>query len=91
MAYTIRLGPRSERQLSALAKRRQQSRSDIVREAIARYDADSGGEIQGGGPYEAWLDVIGVVNLGTRNVLQTTGEQFGDLLRQKSARRRRAR
>jgi len=91
MAYTIRLGPRAERQLSALAKRRQQSRSDIVREAIARYDADAGGEVQRAGPYESWLDVIGVVSLGARNVTQTTGEQFADLLRQKPTHRRRAR
>ena len=39
MALTVRLNPKTERALNALAKRRGLSRSDVVREAIERYDA----------------------------------------------------
>ena len=66
MSLTVRLSPKTERALNALAKRRRLSRSDVVREAIERYGAaDDGGA--GGRPYDAWLDVIGVIALGVRD------------------------
>ena len=44
MSLTVRLSPKTERALNALAKRRRLSRSDVVREAIERYGAaDDGG------------------------------------------------
>jgi len=45
---TVRLSPKTERALNALAKRRRLSRSDVVREAIARYEASEvAGEVGG--------------------------------------------
>ena len=90
MALTVRLSPKTERALNSLARRRRLSRSDIVREAIARYEAGDAIEKAGDRPYDAWLDVIGVVNLGVRDPARTTGDQLTDLLRRR-ARRRRAR
>ena len=89
MPLTVRLSPKTERALNALAKRRRMSRSEIVREALVRYEA---GEETGAGdrPYDAWLDVIGIVNLGVRDPTGTTGEQFTAHLRE-HARARRAR
>jgi hypothetical protein len=92
MALTVRLSPETERALRALAKRKRMSRSDVVREALARYghgdaNADEAGP---GGPYAAWLDVIGVVEVGARDPGRTTGAQFGELTRER-ARARRAR
>lgn len=78
MPLTVRLNPKTERALNALAKRRRLSRSDVVREAIERYGADEEGRT--GRPYDAWLDVIGVVSLGVRDVDHTTGEQFTAIL-----------
>ena len=89
MALTVRLSPKNEQALNALAKRRQLSRSDVVREAIARYEASDGGDETGQRPYDAWLDVIGIVRLGAREPDRTTGEQFTALVRR--ARKRRAR
>lgn len=75
MALTVRLNPKTERALDALAKRRGLSRSDVVREAIEQYHA--AGEVSAAGrPYDAWLDVIGIVALGVRDPARTTGEQF---------------
>ena len=88
MALTVRLSPKTRRELDALAKRRQMSRSDVVREAIARYGASEMGEDAAGRPYEAWLDVIGVVSLGVRDSGRTTGEQFADVVRQRGRARR---
>ena len=88
MALTVRLGPKSERTLSALAKRTGRSRSDVVREALAQYDARAGGGDAGGRAYDAWLDVIGVVTLGVRNPRRTTGEQFAAIVGEQARGRR---
>jgi hypothetical protein len=65
------------------------SRSDVVREALTRYEAEEGHKATGR-PYDAWLDVIGVVSLGVRDPTRTTGEQFSAIVR-KQPRARRAR
>ena len=39
MPLTVRLSAKTKRALNALAKRRRLSRSDVVREAIERYEA----------------------------------------------------
>jgi hypothetical protein len=88
MSLTVRLTPRVERVLNALAKRRQLSRSDVVREALARYETWDADENAGGRPYEAWLDVIGVVNLSVRDAERTTGEQLTAMLRRQTRARR---
>ena len=86
MALTVRLGPKAERVLNALAKRKRLSRSDIVRDAVARYGAE---EMESQADvYTAWLDVIGIVDLGVRDPAITTGEQFAALLRKGSRARR---
>lgn len=90
MALTVRLTPKTERALNALAKRRRLSRSDIVREALAQYEAAEAGTSASGSAYDAWQDVIGVVDLGAREPKRTTGEQFTQQLREQ-ARARRAR
>lgn len=87
MSLTVRLSPKTERALSALAKRRRLSRSDVVREAIERYgSADS--ETADARPYHAWLDVLGVVALGARDVRRTTGQQFTAMVTDKRRARR---
>ena len=90
MSLTVRLSPKAERTLNTLAKRRGQSRSEIVRDAIAQYEAVQAGDVFGGRSYDAWMDVIGVINLGVRDSASTTGEQFTALV-QEHARARRTR
>jgi Arc/MetJ-type ribon-helix-helix transcriptional regulator len=90
VALTVRLSPKDERTLNALAKRRRLSRSEIVRDAIVQYDEDRRGDEVRERPYDAWVDVIGVVSLGVRRPDRTTGEQFLASL-QARARARRAR
>jgi len=87
MALTVRLGPKTERALNALARRKRLSRSDVVREALIRYGAEEGSE-PGQDVYAAWLDVIGVVDLGVRDPARTTGDQFTAILRKRSRARR---
>ena len=88
MPLTVRLNPRTERLLNTLAKRRGLSRSDVVREAIARYEAEETSVGRSTRPYNAWLDVIGVVNLGVRDPACTTGEHFTATVRKRAGTRR---
>jgi Arc/MetJ-type ribon-helix-helix transcriptional regulator len=90
MPMTVRLSARTERAVTALARSRRQTRSDVVRDALEHYTATNGSDAARGRPYDAWLDVIGVVNIGARDRGLTTGEQFTVIAREK-ARARRAR
>jgi hypothetical protein len=83
------LSGKTDRALDKLARQRRQTRSDIVREAIEAYAASKGGAVSGDGPFDRWVDVIGVVRLGAREPARTTGEQFTGIVREKHARRSR--
>ena len=88
MALTVRMSPDTERTLNRLAKRRKLSKSDVVREALARYEhAESTPPSKG--PYDDWVDVLGIVDLGVRDAGRTTGDQFADLVRKDQPRRAR--
>jgi Arc/MetJ-type ribon-helix-helix transcriptional regulator len=88
MPMTVRLSARTERAVNALARRRHQTRSDVVRDALEQYTATNGGETGRGHPYDAWVDVIGVVSAGARDRGRTTGEQFTAIVREKARARR---
>jgi hypothetical protein len=85
---TVRLGPRTQRTLNSLTRSTGLSRSDVVREALAHYAARGEGDAERR-PYAAWADVIGVVSLGVRDPLRTTGEQFADVVRARARARSR--
>ena len=53
--------------MNALARRRRQTRSDVVRGMLEHYTVTNGGDSRGVRPYDAWLDVIGVVSAGARD------------------------
>jgi hypothetical protein len=89
MPLTVRLSPRTERALNALARRRRQTRSDVVREAIEHYTAVSTDhDTRKDDPYHRWADVIGTVRTGGRDPERTTGELFTDLVARKARARR---
>jgi Arc/MetJ-type ribon-helix-helix transcriptional regulator len=90
MPLNVRLNAKMERALAKLAARRQQSRSDVVREALEHYTASHEVATRRDSPFTAWADVIGIVEIGARDPKRTTGEQFATLVREK-ARARRAR
>ena len=91
MPMTVRLSARTERAVNALARRRRQTRSDVVRDALESYTATNGSGADRARPYDAWIDVIGVVSAGARDRgRKTRGEQFAAIVREK-VRARRAR
>jgi len=88
MLLTVRLDPQAARALNRLAKRRGLSRSELVREALAQYASDDGGRDRGTSPYDAWLDVVGVINAGVRDTSRSTGAQLTGILREQRRARR---
>lgn len=88
MTLTVRLSARTERAVNALARRRGQTRSDVVRDALEHYTATNRGDADMARPYLAWLDVIGVVGVGRGDGVRTTGEQFAQIVREKARARR---
>ena len=88
MPLTVRLNPKTERRLNALAKRRKQTRSDVVREAIEQFGAAEESEATTQPVYDQWADVIGSVRLGARDPRKTTGELFADIVARKARARR---
>jgi hypothetical protein len=87
-ALTVRLSPKAERALNALSRRRGQTRSDIVREAIEHYAAGGETEAMSQGPYQQWADIIGVVRTGGLKPGKTTGELFTEVVARKARARR---
>lgn len=88
MPLTVRLTPKTERALNALARRRRQTRSDVVREAIEHYTASSDTGTRAQGPYQQWADIIGLVRTGGRHPDKTTGELFTEAVIRKARARR---
>jgi hypothetical protein len=88
MALTVRMSPDTERTLNRLAKQRKLSKSDVVREALARYE-QAEGTPSAKGPYNDWVDVLGIVDLGVRDSARTTGDQFAEAVRRDTPRRAR--
>ena len=88
MALTVRLSATTERVLDELVRRRRQTRSDVVREAIEHYTTSNAASSQDGSAFAAWADVIGSVDSGTRPSGKTTGERFTELVRRKAHARR---
>ncbi|MDO8681006.1 MAG: ribbon-helix-helix protein, CopG family [Acidobacteriota bacterium] len=88
MALNVRLSPTTERALNALAKRRGQIRSDVVREALDHYTAIRSDAAGDQSPYGEWADVIGIVRTGGRDPRKTTGELFSEIVGRKARARR---
>jgi hypothetical protein len=90
MPFNVRLNAKTERLLNTLAKRRGQTRSDIVREAIEQFGEAQIKSTERPTAYDEWADVIGVARTAGRDPSKTTGDQFSDIVKRK-ARARRAR
>ena len=90
MPFNVRLNPKTERLLNALAKRRGQTRSDIVREAIEQFGEAEISSRQQLTAFDQWADVIGAARTAGRDSSRTTGDLFSDIVKRK-ARARRAR
>lgn len=77
VVLTLRVDTDTERAIARLARLRRQSKSEVVREAVAalleRAPVDDR-------PYEEWQAVIGVARGGPAELSERTGERFREIL-----------
>ena len=82
---TIRIDSATERTLKRLARERQTSRSDIVRQALRQFAAPLGTG-KGGSVYSRVADLVGSVSSGRGDLSEHTGRRFSALLRSRPRR-----
>ena len=81
---TLRLDPKTRQRIARIARRRQVSISEVIREAIEAW-AEQQEAIAA--PYEAMTDLIGVVHGGVRGRSTDTGQRFAELLKTRRSRK----
>ena len=75
---TLRLDPKTRQRLERIARRKQLSKSEVVRQAI---DAWAERQEPVTSPYETLADLIGVVRGGKSDRSAQTGRRFAALLK----------
>ena len=88
MALSVRLDAKTESLIGRLARKRRQTKSEVIRDAIGELarQEEKGGEKKR--PYELVAHLIGCIDSGGANLSRNTGEKFTKLLREKANARR---
>ncbi len=86
MPTSVRLGPKTERLIERLAKKKSQTKSEVIREAIEVLARQEIGPPAAGSPYETVADLVGCVAGGPPDLSERTGKKFLGLLAQKKKR-----
>ena len=89
MPLSVRLDPRTESVVRRLARRHKQTRSAVVREAIAAYARDEAAHPpEPSSPWQAIQHLVGVANSHDGRLSRDTGDGFRALVRKKARARR---
>jgi len=88
MALSVRLDPAAERLVERLAKKRKQTKSEVIRDALGVLAEQEKGLDGKKRPYDLIAHLIGCVDSGGANLSERTGEKFAKLLREKTNARR---
>jgi predicted DNA-binding protein len=81
---TLRLDPKTRQRIERIARRKQLSKSEVVRQAIEAW-ADRQDPVSS--PYEMLADLIGVVRGGKSDRSAQAGRRFAELLKNRRSRR----
>ena len=76
MPFSIRLDPDTEKRIRRLAKATARSKSAVVREAMARYDAPDTGAPQGESAFDRLQSFAGVVRTGGADASRDTHVKY---------------
>jgi hypothetical protein len=91
MAFSLRLDPKTEAAIARMARLARQTKSAVVREAIAAYECEQASRpSRPKTPFEALAPFIGIADSGGSRRSDDTGRAFRELL-MKKVRARRAR
>jgi hypothetical protein len=88
MTLSVRLDTRTESLVNRLARRRRQTKSEVIRDAIDALSKQEEQAVQKKRPYDLVAHLIGCFDTGGANLSQNTGEKFSKLLREKANARR---
>lgn len=89
MPFSLRLDPDTEAMIRRLSASSGRSKSEVVREAVAHYAADSETRRPAGeSAYDRLKPVIGIVRTGGANYSSQTHAKYRELLRRKHRGRR---
>jgi len=80
MPTSVRLDPETERLLSRLARKRSQSKSDVIREAIESLSRQDEAVPKDETLFERISDLVGCVDGGPPDLSKRTGEKFREIL-----------
>ncbi len=83
MPTSVRLDPKTGALLSRLARAHGRSKSQIIREAIARLARDESPRGQPR-PYELMADLIGIAHGGPSDLARRSSEVFKEILQTKA-------
>lgn len=86
MATSLRLSPELDHLVSRLAKRRRQSKSEVIRSALVTLLGEDASSVRRHTPYQAMKHLLGCVKNGPPDLSQKTGETFQKLLRARQSR-----
>jgi len=85
---SVRLDAKTEHLVDRLARTRGQTKSEVIREAIAMFAQREGGGKGPRRPYELIAHLIGCADSGGAKLSERTGEKFAALLRERARGRR---
>lgn len=88
MPTSVRLDSRTENLVRNLAKRKGQTKSEVIREAISLFSKQEIGAAKPTQPYDVLTHLIGCVDSGGAAFSQKTGEGFRTLIQDKMRARR---
>ena len=89
MPLSVRLDPRTEGIVARLARRRRQTRSAVVREAIAAFEREPAATPSSGATaWDAIAHLVGAADSRGDRLSENTGERFRALVQKKARARR---
>lgn len=88
MPLSVRLDARTESLVGRLARRRRQTKSEVIRDAIGVLAKQEEKSTEKKRPYDLVAHLIGCVKGGPRDLSVGTGEKFRQMLVERSRKRR---
>ena len=88
MALSVRLDPGTERLVERLARKRKQTKSEVIRDALGALADQEKGSGKKKRPYDLVAHLIGSVRGGPPDLSVRTGEKFARLLIEKRGKQR---
>jgi len=88
MPLSVRLDARTESLVGRLARRRRQTKSEVIRDAIGVLAKQEEKSTEKKRPYDLVAHLLGCVKGGPRDLSVRTGEKFRQMLVERSRKRR---